>query len=112
MKLNDIMEAVVKKKPPKPPAPRPKKTLWHDTYENWVRDVMFSYPEAEAHKTDDDQIVALSPEEDKCYGRWDPIDQKGVTFNKPRSVDSVVAHRSKTSKINTTNDTLRNYAHQ
>jgi len=106
------MEAAVKKKPPKPPKPRPKKTLWFDSYENWVNDVKFGYPNAEAHQTDDEQIVALSPEGDKCYGKWDPTDQKGVTFNKPRDTHSVITHRTRTSKLATTNDTLRNQAHQ
>lgn len=112
MKVIDIMEAKKVVKPPRPPAPRPKKTLWFEDYDNWVRDIQFSYPDAEAHKTDDEQIIALNAEEDKCYGRWDPMDQKGVTFNKPRPVNSVISNRTRTEKVLTTNDRLRNYAHQ
>lgn len=110
MKITELLEADDKKI--KPPKPRPKKTLWFDDYENWVRDVQFSYPDAEAHKTDDDIIVALNADEDECYGKWDSTDQKGVTFNKPRTISSMLGHRTKTTKIITTNNTLRNQAHQ
>lgn len=110
MKVVDLLEADEKKI--KPPKPRPKKTLWFDSYENWVSDVKFSYPDAEAHKTDDEQIIALNAEEDKCYGKWDPVDQKGVTFNKPRTINSVITKRTRTEKVLNTTDVIRKSAHQ
>lgn len=110
MKVVELFEKVESK--PRPPAPRPKKTLWFEDYTNWANDIRLSYPDAEAHKTDDELIIALNADEDKCYGKWDPMDQKGVTFNKPRPINSVISKRTRTEKVLTTNDRLRQSAHQ
>lgn len=112
MKIQDIMEADKRITPTKSIAPRPQKTLWFEDYDNWVRDLKHKYPKSEAHQTSDEQIVALNAEEDKCYGRWDPVDQKGVTYNKPRTIHSVVSTRTNTTKIPQTTNILRIQAHQ
>jgi hypothetical protein len=97
---------------PKPPAPRPKKTLWFDDYDNWAHDLKLNYPESNAYKTDDELIIALDKEEGRCYGKWDPMDQKGVTFQKPRSINSVIGPRTRLNRVLDTTEVLRKSSHQ
>ena len=95
MKVIDLLTEYKNKyyKPvPRKPTVRAKKTLWHNNYENWARDIKSRFPDANAYYDEEnEEIIAACPEGKEAYGKWSKKKKgfPGVSFHKPRSVATV-----------------------
>ncbi len=81
--------------------PRPKKTLWYngDQFDNWSADIRTRFSDATAYYDEEsEEVVACSGDMKKSYGRWRKKDKEGrngVSFYKPRPVDTVTHNRKR-----------------
>ena len=93
MKVTDIFEEAKVKV-------RPNKTLWFQQYPLWVQDIQHRYPDADAHRNEEnEEVIALDSTGEKCYGKWNPNDMKGVTYAKARPLHNVIHPTHKLTNI-------------
>ncbi len=72
--------------------PRPKKNLWFDDDRLWKRDLDHTH----SHNFDfvstenEEDIVACNKDRSMAYGKWSKKLGRGITFYKPRPIQTVV----------------------
>jgi len=93
MKLHQLIETEKK---------RPPKTLWFNDYVQWVHDIKLRFPEAEAHRSEEnEEIVALDQSGKECYGVWHHTKNSGVSYATARPLQSVIHPRITIKKLGT-----------
>jgi len=81
---------------------RAKKSLWYNNYDNWVADVKSRFPDSHAfYDEENEEIVAACDGCKECYGRWSKKKKgyQGVSFEKPRNLQSVYRNANKLKKV-------------
>ena len=70
--------------------PRPKRTLWFENEEYWLRDLAKEHPEC-CLMTDkeENKVYAIDKDNNLCYGIWLLNKRRGVTFHIGRPVTHV-----------------------
>ena len=118
MKIKDILEG---RHPhdqyyrPKPksqfkPKPRPKRTLWYndDQYDNWVTDIRYRFPDAQAYYDEEtEEIIAATPDMKKTYGKWSKKAKgayKGFSLENPRPLNTVTHSSRRLRKVKESED--------
>lgn len=80
-----LYEYKVQKKPKK----RPPHNLQFTDYVNWARDAIQMCPEI-VFIDKDENVIAVTPDRNTCYGFWSRNQKKGITFKNPRLTSIVV----------------------
>ena len=93
MKLNDLLEGG-RGSGRENNLVRPNKNLWFKNQQNWVADISaqcnfkFQYFYDKKNKT----IYAMNHDKTECYGFWNRTKNIGISFNIPRTPQSVISH--------------------
>jgi len=93
MKLTAILEADSKKKPLKIKK-RPNKNLWFQNRNLWLADMRHirgnTFDLVTSEDEEEGDIFATDKDQTTCYGAWRKTDGRGITYDKPRPLLSVV----------------------
>jgi len=72
--------------------PRPKKNLWFNDNALWSRDLDHTHSNNyELMSSEDEEtVIACNSDKTMAYGRWNKSNNKGITFHKPRPMQTVI----------------------